>query len=251
MVLKIGVASSTTSSVVTPAGTVTAKEVRGAEALGLVLGSLGELVAVCDGVPNVDRGGVGHAIVKRVGEATGVLHLARKHATLHRQNARDAVAAVVLALDHNLSIERKGNEGDRARGNGLGEPLADESPLAEDRDRSAFENRVGRVLETHRFEGKAGVAARALGIVEVDDLAVGLGVEDRDHRRGALGNRHRAGRLEVRRSDRIEGLRSGRGRIGTRLRRLRGRRQEELRPGEHRPRGQPARLGPARRLGSG
>src|SRR5260370_17548512 len=93
------------------------------------------------------------------------------------------------------------------RGDRLGEPFADETTFAEHGDRAALERRFGRVLQAYRFEGEGRVASLALRIIEVNDFAGGFRVEDRDHRRRALRDRHRRGGLEMGGSDRFECLR--------------------------------------------
>ena len=106
--------------------------------------------------------------------AADVLDLGGQDAALERDQARQLVVLAVVALDDDLAIERERHDRGRLRRDRVGEALADEAFVAVHRDRAGLERRVGRVLEPDRAEREVLVAALALGVVEVHDLAVGL-----------------------------------------------------------------------------
>ena len=212
VVRKTGVASSMSTSALPFGSSVDAEEVRAREVLARVsapgraarVGDLRQLVARRDGVPDVDGRLLGHAVVERERRLLRVLDLGREHAALDGDDLRDLVALGVLSLDDDLAVERERHERHRARRDWLGEAFADELPSPKTVTGPLSSALSVGFLKRTRRNGILRVAARALGVVEVDDLAVGLGAEDRDHRRRAARRRVIAALgLEVRGADRL------------------------------------------------
>ena len=135
--------------------------------------------------------------------AADVLDLGGEHAALERDQPRQLVLLAVVALDHDLAIEGVRDDRGGLRRDRLGQAFADEPLVAVDRDRPGLERRVRRVAEAHRAEREVVVAALALGVVEVDDLALGLVADHRDHRARALLDGHRRRVREVALADRL------------------------------------------------
>ena len=121
---------------------------------------------------------------------------------------RDAIVLAVVALDDDLAIERERHDDRRLRRHRLGDAFADEPAVAVDGDRSGLERVVGRVVEPHRFEREALVAALGDRVVEVDDAAGGLAVDHRDHRARAGARRSSGVGHEVALADRRVGHRA-------------------------------------------